>query len=1005
MKKRIISMLLAALFTVSLFAGCDNGEIVSDTTPAETTSVSDETETAVTDDGAETAVAPSDTYRLASDVELAEFTGEGIITYENKTVEYDKDKSSFGLYLKAKESGGAVVLPKGEVSGVYPILTASETEKTVYKFDLSCDAPESDYSWFTFYFGLRLESEAQDPTKHIGVWIAMRSGKIGMRTADWPTTVYFDSAFDFSAGGTVIVIDDPVENVIKVCGGSEDNLLATVKIEGDTARMYAPGKDNPAVTDKTAHNIIKGGYAHLWNHITATDVTIKNISASLAVKNVVKAEKDGIMPRTKDIFSDTWSAVDDTGRVAGASGTEPNGKKVGMFYFLWHETSNNSKPLYDHTKAYMEGGMDGLWKTMSSGALGYVHYWGEPYFGYYASDDEWVIRKHGAMLSEAGVDFVYFDTTNGPLYKNSYEAVLRVWSKMRSEGLKTPDACFILKMGDANELNFIWKNLYSVGLYEDMWFKWEGKPVIMFTGSKNKLTDEQKEFFTVRLSWATEADNGWYSDRNGVGCWPWASMYKQKAGYRKGENGRVVEQMAVMAGFWANGSFGTNAGRSYTKATGEPKDKSVGDWNMGFGIYETLSGLGLAYQECFDYAIKKSPELIMITGWNEWWGGRWEGGDARGQCVAYEYFVSGNKNDKEYNYFVDNLNPEYSRDIEPMKGGFTDNYYYQTVINVRKYKGSRTVEAAFGQKSIDINGDGVQWLTVGPEYRDVYGDTAHRDHLSHVGKMKYTNTTGRNDIVSAKVSEDGEYLYFLAECADNITAREGENWMNLFLKTNYDESGSGWNGFDYIINRTGDGAKASVEMFNNGWDFVKVGDADIALDGKTLSIKVKKELVHFSGATFEFKWADNSVSDGDIMKFLDEGDAAPDGRFCYVYTTEKAENKAPECLTADMAVFKANGYNAFINGREIRIGESTKTTLLASGHDFYLPKALLTDVLGIDCDGETEYDHYGVTYVKANAPVEKSGRSVTVTPDGLLIISNEKITDEAALDTLYRALH
>ncbi len=33
-----------------------------------------------------------------------------------------------------------------------------------------------------------------------------------------------------------------------------------------------------------------------------------------------------------------------------------------------------------------------------------MHHWGEPYLGYYVSNDEWVIRKHAQMLSDAGVD-------------------------------------------------------------------------------------------------------------------------------------------------------------------------------------------------------------------------------------------------------------------------------------------------------------------------------------------------------------------------------------------------------------------------------------------------------------------------------------------------------------------------------------------------------------------------------------------------------------------------
>ena len=44
------------------------------------------------------------------------------------------------------------------------------------------------------------------------------------------------------------------------------------------------------------------------------------------------------------------------------------------------------------------------------------HHWGEPLFGYYTSDDEWVLRRHVEMLTDAGVDFLVFDTTNHTTY-------------------------------------------------------------------------------------------------------------------------------------------------------------------------------------------------------------------------------------------------------------------------------------------------------------------------------------------------------------------------------------------------------------------------------------------------------------------------------------------------------------------------------------------------------------------------------------------------------------
>ena len=1014
MIKKILALILVIMTVAVLSAGCNNGnqqttgqsgtsEPSTDAgTAGQTSAVTDQKETQPAEE------APIE-YKDSTDLILADYNTGNISETGVFEFKGGKDPGPFSFVRDGKSEGSKIILPKDTVGGMSTAFSMSETSVTEYNFDLHSSNSDHTYGWFTCYFGCRLEGEQADPLVHTGVWLAMRDHQLGIRKGEWPNTSYTNVDYDFASGEHIRIVDDPTENIIKIYAGNDGKEIAYVKIDGKKIELYKTGEEKPALIDNVTNEIKPGGYAHLWNHITDTDTTAENFKVS-AVREVGNTDNNGIKPNTRDLFADTWTATDDVGRtLTTAEAPAPNGAKVGIFYFLWHETSNNGKPLYDHTASYEKGGIDELWKTLQSGSLGYVHYWAEPYFGYYASDDEWVIRKHGTMLAEAGIDFVFFDATNGPLYPHNYTAVMRVWSQMRKEGTKTPDVCFILKGDNAAEMNNIWAALYEPGLYEDLWFRWNGKPVIMFTNKTTGImTSEQKAFFTVRYSWANE-DDKWYTGQDGRNCWAWGTMYPQKGGFAGSGKNKTLEQMVVMCGFWANGSYGTNAGRSYTYATGEPKDKAEGAWDMGFGLFNTTSGLGLAYQEQFDRAIEQAPKVIMITGWNEWWAGRWEG-DAAGQTIGYEYIVSKDPKVKEYNYYVDNLNPEYSRDIEPMKDGFNDNYYYQTVDNVRKYKGARTVQTAFGQKTVNINGSLTQWYDIGPEYRDAYGDTAHRDHLSHVGGLTYTNDTGRNDILTAKVSGDGEYLYFYVECADDITRREGNNWMNLFIDSNGDTT-DGWEGYNYVINREMmygdmyDGVgRTSVERFTDGWSFEQVGDAEITGNGKVMVIKVKKSLVGCEGDSFNFKWADNSVNDGDIMGFLDKGDAAPDGRFCYRYTTAASETAVPACLTADMVVLKANGYNAYVNGKQVMIIEnSTKATLLASGYDFYLPVQFLKRI-GINCDGQERYDHYGVKYVKANDAVSAAGKTVTVTPDGLLIIADAEITDTETLDTLFRAL-
>ncbi len=584
-----------------------------------------------------------------------------------------------------------------------------------------------------------------------------------------------------------------------------------------------------------------------------------------------------------DLMQDTWAASDDLKRELPLN-IQKDGidRKVGIFYFMWHEGNG---PLMDHSLAYAMGGIEEFEKMLTMGSRGFAHYWAEPYFGYYRSDDEWVIRKHAYQLANAGIDFIFFDVTNGLIYKNVLLTILDVWMQIRKEGYKTPQIMF--HTGDSmressHSFNDVWDAIYSKGLYRDLWFEWDNKPIILAPRCLvESLSDEQKDFFTFRCSWAG-SDDEWYASTNGNGAWPWADMHPQKPG--KSESGEI-EQAVVMCGFWANGSFGTNAGRSYHNGV-QPHGANERDY--AFSLIQTTTPLGLAYQEQFDHAVRDiNPPLIMITGWNEWWAGRWDntlpngGNPAQGQLIANTYIVEAT-DERRRNYFVDNLNGEYSRDIEACKGLFKDNYYYQTVANIRKYKGTRNVPFAEGQKTIDIHGSIEQWNDVLPEYLDYKGDTVKRDFDSYVGNLHYTNDSGRNDLCRMKVSMDEENVYFYAECAEDITPAEGTNWMNLFINADRNPY-TGWHGYNFVVNRFRNDSKVSVEMFKNGkWEPEQVAEAEYTIYKNVIQIKISKSILGVR-KTFEFKWADNSVTDGDIMQFIDMGDCAPNDRFNYVY--------------------------------------------------------------------------------------------------------------------------
>jgi hypothetical protein len=184
-----------------------------------------------------------------------------------------------------------------------------------------------------------------------------------------------------------------------------------------------------------------------------------------------------------DTGRDRWVATDALGRTlptfAQTGPPRPN-RFVGMFYFLWLGEHGSAGP-YDITKILAKD-PDAMQKPDSPlwGGLGVPHHWGESVFGYYRSNDLWVLRKHAQMLSDAGVDMVVFDVTNFLTYPRSYRALCAVWSQIRKEGGRTPQIAFLCPFGDASSIvETLYDDLYGPGHYSDLWFRWQGKPLIL----------------------------------------------------------------------------------------------------------------------------------------------------------------------------------------------------------------------------------------------------------------------------------------------------------------------------------------------------------------------------------------------------------------------------------------------------------------------------------------------------------------------------------------------
>jgi hypothetical protein len=236
-----------------------------------------------------------------------------------------------------------------------------------------------------------------------------------------------------------------------------------------------------------------------------------------------------------------------------------------------------------------------------------------------------------------------------------------------------------------------------------------------------------------------------------------------------------------------------------------------------------------------------------------------------------------------------------------MKGGHTDNYYYQLVANVRRYKGVRPPVVPVA-KPIVIDGTFSDWTGVHPEYRDFQGDTLHRDHIGWNKSLRYTNTTGRNDIIRAHVSHDQNTVAFHVSCSADISPGTDPNWMRLYIDLDQNPK-TGWNGYDLLVNRTAPTDDGLSVCRIGGGKTTELACAPYAVKGKDLELALPRSL--FGGTPllrFDFKWADNQLKDGDIIEFAINGDSAPDRRFNYRYDQTVTE----ESMRSQTRTFDTN---------------------------------------------------------------------------------------------------
>lgn len=702
----------------------------------------------------------------------------------------------------------------------------------------------------------------------------------------------------------------------------------------------------------------------------------------------------GADPTPPDAGPDTWVATDALGRrLPSATETGPPraDRTVALFYFLWHGAHIQGGP-YDVSRILAQD-PQAMTKPDSPlwGPLHAPHHWGESIFGYYRTQDAGVLRKHAQMLSDAGVDVVVFDVTNQITYRDDYRALLRVWSEVRADGNPTPQVAFLTPFWDpAKVVRELWRDLYEPGLHPDLWFRWEGRPLILADpdlilnregNDQQDIPAELAEGHTLAQTFTTtqplERVGGRFPTWNARGSALTLSLLDGASGTNVLASARQenvgdnewrfltfqpplpagtyrLEASAARGriGWWSHGADVFPGGEAladgrpvagdrtlrlltsdpetqrlrtfftfrkpqpdyfrgptgpdqwswlevhpqhvFTNAAGQKEQMSVGVGQNAVGgrlgsmsepgargrsfhggatdLRPDAVRLGLNVAEQWSRALAEDPRVVFVTGWNEWIAGRF----AEFNGVRLPVM------------FVDQFDQEHSRDIEPMRGGHGDDYYYQFVAHVRRYKGTHPLPPVT-PAAITVDGDFADWAAVGPRFRDTIGDPVRRNHPGWGAGVTYTNTTGRNDLVEARATFDARQAAFLVRCREAITAPEGTNWMVLLLDLDADGT-TGWLGYEARVNATRPApGRAGVERWRQGtWE--SAGDAGYRVAGESLELAVPWTGLGLAGpvAILDFKWTDHCLAAGDWTDFTLNGDAAPNDRFNY-----RAQLRAP----------------------------------------------------------------------------------------------------------------
>ena len=455
--------------------------------------------------------------------------------------------------------------------------------------------------------------------------------------ANIPTSVYADTYFADAemlcqmlgwemsiSGDTLSLVKDDVALTFVAN-------QASVKVGDETYDFPTVVKNGKSFALAVIPFVSMLGYSHVVDGDTLYVVGLENL---LTVEAKTMAEE------RFDLYRDVIYNYEDVEcsqvGVGKFEAVDPSERLVGMAYSTWHTNARQ-------------------WGSKT---------WDLPLYGSYNSDDPDVIYRHGVMLRDAGVDFVFIDWSNNTEYVPATMSASRPDFRMIEEATdllfdiwatipNAPKICIFVGPGHngprtidsgahQKKVDQVYRDYVTNPDRADMYFHYLDKPLLIcygatptqYSSTPSKMWDDDR--FTVRWMTGYVGQQGSLFNKGNLSSrtyWSWEERGDQTYAIYNG----YVEAVTVTA---ASRSQGKEGDSGYIPAAGRQN--------------------GATLKKQFQRACDLGSKFVIVVSWNEWTTG-------------------------------EQPSPEVSKDIEPsvIHGTF---YYDLLREQIKKFKGLVSAE-------------------------------------------------------------------------------------------------------------------------------------------------------------------------------------------------------------------------------------------------------------------------------------------------------------------------